>query len=525
MCAQAKKFKLCRWSGALVWIGLATLIAVAAVVMVVLGGNLPVGIRSGVLFYLPLLWAALILTPAISAVAPVLEVMARRLSCRLIMLVLTVFYALLGLYWTQSIGAHSGDEGHYLVQAESLYEDGDLDIRDNLERGIGAEAVDRIGRDTFHVSPFSRGAHWYSFHAAGLPLILAPFVPGGAVARHLVLGLIVALTVCAVWRLCRRAGASIGAAFFVGAGFFGSLYGMVYAVRCLPEMLGACLIAWLCWAICVQADWPWRSALVGAFCCALLPWAYLRFYPAALLGVFLYVLFGLRAFESGLRRSLRLLCFVFLSAGGILYYHYIQNLMYDGGWAHPVGDVLFSHPRGLWLIFTNPHAGLLNVFPLAIGLVAAAIAFPLVAPTQRRMAFVVSAFFGVIWLTSCSGFNYFGGATLGGRFLFAVLPLLLPGLAVLWDHVAGPARFWLVFLALVSVALGVLELIYLPQLGKTFVFPYQGLPVVAPLLEGLPQPFGGMVPAVLAGLLTLGLFGLCRRRSSVVFVLEKERRL
>lgn len=482
-----------------------------------IGGKLPPALRAGMLFYLPLFLTAWLLLPAISRATPFFERMAARIPAGTAVGLLTIVFALTGLYWTWASGAHSGDEGHYLILTESLHADGDLDIRNNLENEIGADTVSKLGHSTFHISPFSRGSHWHSLHPAGLPLLLAPVAPGGVVARHLVLGLIAGLAACAVWRLCRRAGASITASFMVTAGFFGSLYGIVYASRCLPEMLGAGLIAWLCWCVLAQEDYPWRSAILAGFCCAFMPWAHLRFYPPALLGVLFYGIAGARAPESPARKTVRLCLFSCIGIGGLIFHQYIQNLMYDGGAAHAVSDVLFSYPPGLWLVFTN-EVGLFNVFPLAIGLIAATITWPFVSAARRGMAFVLGAMFGAVWLTSCGGANYFGGATLGGRFLLAVIPLLLPAAAVLWDRASEPARWWLLLLTLVSIGLGIIELIYLPKLGRSFAFPYRELSVVAPLLTGLPTPFCGGLHALVVGVLTLGALGLRRRLPAAVTV-------
>jgi len=478
--------------------------------------SLPPPLKAGFIFYLPVFVAACVLAPRLALPMPFLERMAGRLRPWMGISVLTIIFMLTGLYWTFTGGAHSGDEGHYLIQAESLHAEGDLDIRNNLENEMGSETVAQLGRYIFHVSPFSRGNHWHSFHPAGLPILLAPLVPGGAAARHFLLGLITALTAFGAWRLCRRAGGTATASALAIAGFFGSLYGVVYASRCLPEMLGACLLVWLCWSVLAQADFPWRSAFLGGLSCAYLPWAHLRFYPLALLGILFYGMFCAGTPEYPARKIRRIIIFLFISIGGILFHKHIQNLMYEGGSAYAVSDVLFSHTEGLWHVFTD-DVGLLNVFPLAAGLIAANIILTFVAQKSgRRMAIVFGGMFGTAWLTSCGGGNYGGGAALGGRFLLAVMPLLLPAAAALWHRISGPARWWLLLLALVSIALCLMELICLPKLGRSFAFPYRELPLVAPLLSGLPTPFCGTAHAAVIGILTLCLLAVRRNLPAAV---------
>jgi hypothetical protein len=248
-----------------------------------------------------------------------------------------------------------------------------------------------------------------------------------------------------------------------------------------------------------------------------MPGAHLRFYPPALLGVLFYALAGRHCREGGGRKLIRLLIFSGLAIGGLVFHQMMQERLYEGGSAHAASDILFSCPPGLLFVFTK-KTGLLNVFPLGVGLIAAACIWLFVPRQRRGMALVFAAMFGAVWLTSCGGENYFGGATLGGRFLFAVMPLFLPAAAVIWDRAAGPARWWLLVLAVSSIGLALLELIYLPQLGRSFIFPYNALPVAAPLLAGLPTPFCGTWHALAVGLLTLGALGARRRAPAVVFV-------
>jgi len=98
-------------------------------------------LTAGTYFYLPIFLIAIILPRVIPFAKPVLERLALRIQPWIAIGLLTVFFTMTGLYWTFASGAHSGDEGHYLIQAVSLYEDGDLDIRNNLENEIGAEKV------------------------------------------------------------------------------------------------------------------------------------------------------------------------------------------------------------------------------------------------------------------------------------------------------------------------------------------------------------------------------------------------
>jgi hypothetical protein len=152
-----------------------------------------------------------------------------------------VFFTVVGWHFSKLAGEHSGDEGHYLVQAESLYKEHDLDLGNNLKRdGSGGIQYRR-----HHVSPTSRDGHIYSWHPFGLSLLLWPAMGAGLFARHVVLGAIAALGVAGMLALAVVCRARAAGAFFVtGLVALSPLWAM-YSFRALPEVLGAALLLWL----------------------------------------------------------------------------------------------------------------------------------------------------------------------------------------------------------------------------------------------------------------------------------------
>ncbi|MDP2990004.1 MAG: hypothetical protein Q8O57_05510, partial [Kiritimatiellota bacterium] len=91
----------------------------------------------------------------------------------------------------------------------------------------------------------------------------------------------------------------------------------------------------------------------------------------------------------------------------------------------------------------------------------------------------------------------------------------LPATAALWDRVTPAARWWLVFLALISIALCGLELLKLPALERSFAFPFCDLPVVILVLQGLQYPFCGPVHALVLLLMTILLISLLAARLAI----------
>jgi hypothetical protein len=252
-----------------------------------------------------------------------------------------VFYALVGWYFTISMVKPPGDTGHYLVQTESLYRDHDLDLRNNL--GVKAEK----NPQSMHISSFSRAGHLYSWHSFGLPLLLAPFVPGGPPARHLVLGLFAGLCCAGLWELCRLFGARTHWSLTALLLFALSRYWGIYSSLTLPEVAGAALTAWGLVAILRQRLRPWGSGWVCVACCAYLPWLHTRFLPVSIALVGVYILFGLLQGDPWRRALLRLGVVTVAYVVALAAFFAFHVTVFTGGLPLPRG-LFFAYPLGMW---------------------------------------------------------------------------------------------------------------------------------------------------------------------------------
>jgi hypothetical protein len=404
----------------------------------------------------------------------------------------SIFYWATGMAYTHWCGEHAGDEGHYLIQVASLYQDGDLDIRNQYEDMLGDQRDFYIEHNLLdhrlHVSPASRDGRWYSYHTPGLSLLAFWTYPFGLWARHLVLALVAGFGVGGLYVLCRLAGARHRASMVVLLLYMASLYAVVYASRFLPEMLGAALMAWLMVAVMMQKTRPGIAVVPAAMMVSALPWAHLRFLPMAGLGFGFFGLYGLFVRERWVKKVARLAAFTCLAGGGLLLFLYGQHRFFEGGYSHPVGALFMSHPQGIWQIFTR-HPGLADVFPFVVVLIPAGFLGWRLPRAHGSLLLMLAVVFLVTWIITCSGKNFAGGATLAGRFLVAVTPLLLPSAALLWMHAGRCARVWMVWLALLSAALTVIQFILLPELGRAFACPFDTVPVVARLFWGWHPPW------------------------------------
>lgn len=450
-------------------------------------GRIPAVITGTALFAIPVLSAALVLQRAL---APVVARDARPRAWATwaggLFLVGWAGYAGLGWYYSATIGPHSGDEGHYIIQAESLHRDGDLDIRNDLERWAGPDVQSRFTPDYLHISPSARGGHWYSWHPFGLSLLLAPAMGWGHAGLHLVLGLIAGAGLAGMLLLCRRAGAPLGASAAAVLLFGLSHYWCAHAARAYPEVLGAALLAWAGWAVLAQEDRPWLATLVAAACCSYLPWAHTRFVPAAGLAA---GLFGLRclAGPAAWRAKLaRASAFGLLCAAGAALYLAVYRSMFEGGRSYPMEAFLFSYPPGAWYAISDA-CGIVAILPLALWMLAAHAYAGARGSGLRRPAIASFAIFAATLVTCCAHPVFTGGESISGRFLLIVAPALLPVTAAVLARANPAARLAFLVLGGVSVAY---TLIVTPSLlDMPFNRPATQIPECLPRFRGLVDPF------------------------------------
>jgi hypothetical protein len=101
------------------------------------------------------------------------------------------FHLVLGLHYAANLRV-SGDEPHYLLMAQSLWREGDLDLRDNLAREEYREYTP--GPIAPHWGAPRRDGRPFPAHSPGLPFLLAPFY---AVWGRL--GCVAVLSLLAAW--------------------------------------------------------------------------------------------------------------------------------------------------------------------------------------------------------------------------------------------------------------------------------------------------------------------------------------
>jgi hypothetical protein len=128
--------------------------------------------------------------------------------------ILTALFASLASYFVPRMDA-SGDEPHYLIMAQSLWREGDLDLRDNYAREDWREF--RGGPTEPHYAAPRKDGRPFPGHSPGLPFILAPvYAVGGRLACAILLGAMVAGVGAIAFHIAVLEGLSTTAALVAG---------------------------------------------------------------------------------------------------------------------------------------------------------------------------------------------------------------------------------------------------------------------------------------------------------------------
>ena len=214
----------------------------------------------------------------------VAQLTARRLAIAIG--VLTVLIVGAGAVRLTSTGLYpAGDEPHYLVIAQSLWRDGDLQIENNHNRRDYREHYPRELEPHY----LTRGADGeiYSIHPVGMPVVMAPvYAAGGYRAVVVAFILMAGLAAAIMWRTTLAATNALGATTFAWAAVVATTPFFFNAFAIYPEVPAALAVA-VAIALTFMppatiAHWVW----IGVACAAL-PWLSTKYAPmsAALVAV------------------------------------------------------------------------------------------------------------------------------------------------------------------------------------------------------------------------------------------------
>jgi hypothetical protein len=438
-----------------------------------------------------------------------------------------LFLVLFGAYLA-TLGLHAfresdygGDEPHYLLAAESLVDDGDIDLTDDYRErayaGFYPYPLDRHGEPT--------NGRLYEPHGVGFPLLIAPaYAIGGAHGVEIFLALIAALAVALAYRLALRVVPdpwAIGAAAAAGL----SPPFLAYGTAVYPELTaGACLAGAALLALRLDAR-PGRREAFGCFALlAALPWLGTKFIPAGLVIGW----FAVRPLWRAHRRTLAVGA-VELALFSVALFVGTNEALYDsptpyGADTESPTDV--STPAGyverayrLVALFIDRDYGLLRwapLFALAFGGLwwlwhshreRVARAVPAVRDIELAAA-ICAAALGVQLLVAAFVAPTMFGFWFPSRHLLAGLPLTVPLVALGLRHAPRVGTV----LALLTLVASVWLYVEVRWGGGTLVTDRPDAPF-GPLTDALPFFDGSIWPNVLAGAIGAALLVLAAREA------------
>jgi len=358
---------------------------------------------------------------------------------------LSVLFSSLAAYFVPRMEP-SGDEPHYLVMAQSLWREHDLDLRDNYQREDWREF--RNGPTTPHYAAPRKDGRPFPGHAPGLPFVLAPvYAWGGRLACACLLSLMVAGAGALTFFAAVREGRSKEAALLGGVLGAGPPLA-AFALHIYTEAAAALLVL----SAYVLLRYGPRSAgsgLAAVLACAL-PFLHPRMAVAA-------VAIALVAFIFRERTSL--FAFVTVSVAGLLGYGLFWMSVFGtptglGAYGGVPEDAAFNPLQALVGLLVDRTYGILPIAPAFLALAALWFRSPgeeesrgLRAEWILVAALVLPVLFWRMW---------WGGQSPPARLIAPMTPFLALWMARSWDGtssaiarriiVAASAWSWALFL-------------------------------------------------------------------------------
>jgi len=336
-----------------------------------------------------------------------------------------VFFILVGRFLPGPAGPQ-GDEPHYLLIAESLLRDGDVDLKNQFDERAFSKFTSADLQP--HTAPRSPKDRIYAIHTPGLSAFIAPgYAVFGFTGARAMVSLAMAATVGLLFFVARSLlGAAGGNCVFLLATFASPL--PIYANSVFPDSVAPLAVAAA--LSCLVSPRPAFVALTSVTL-ASLPWMHPRFLPlAALLGLAVSMRGGfspgrVAAVFGPLAISVGLLLAHFRSLFGSA----SLSAAYGPGFASDVS--LTRIPWGGLALILDRQFGLLLFAPVLLLGLAGAVGL---WKKDRTIAGLAMAAAGVALAIGGAFSMWWGGASAPARFLIGSTPALLLLCGASWEE-------------------------------------------------------------------------------------------
>ncbi|MEO5762115.1 MAG: hypothetical protein ABIR28_07370 [Vicinamibacteria bacterium] len=383
------------------------------------------GMASGLLFFSDFTMILLL--------AMLLSVASRDLIGQITVGYVSVFLISLGFFvfvgrYVPGAAGPQGDEPHYLLIAESLIIDGDVDLKNQFDERAFTKFTSANLQP--HTAPRSPAGTLYAIHTPGLSALIAPgYALGGFMGARAVLSTLMAGVVTLLFFVTKRLFDAATARFaFVLATFASPL--PIYANSLFPDSAATLPVA--ATLACMVSRRPEFLALASASI-AFLPWLHPRFLPLA------FVLAIAVATRHGLSWARMATAFVpmLLSLAALLI-HFNKvfgsatlSAAYGPGFSTDVS--MRRIPWGASGLMMDRQFGLLLFAPvLLLGLFGVAFLWK----RDRAMTAVAVSAMATLLGVGSAFTMWWGGASAPTRFLIGATPALLLLCAARWHAVS-----------------------------------------------------------------------------------------
>ena len=335
----------------------------------------------------------------------------------LIFIFVWAVFFLAGLKWNPH-QRPTGDEPHYLIIAQSLIKDHDLDLKNNYEQKDYRKwgyPIEDFGQG--HVSVNSIPPYQYSVHNIGWPLIFAPFLAlDGRNGITFLTSFLTALLFLNIFLLVKKVtqNSRVGLIIAIVTGF--SVPVIIYATQIFSEIFTALLVLYVFRKVIDKSE-NLIGQILPILAISFLPWIHVKYLLISLVLLILWVINNWRAKKRLFLTTIYIISLLIL---GYLFKHWYgsfsPNAQYPSVLAYD-----FKHlGQGILALFMDRTFGILAYAPVYFMALAGLYFLYL---ENKLLTLKLSVVFLSLFLVQAVNAPMIGWAP-AGRFLVTVLSLL-----------------------------------------------------------------------------------------------------
>lgn len=330
----------------------------------------------------------------------------------------------------------TGDEPHYLIIAQSLIKDHDLDLKNNYNQkdyrawGYPIETLDA------HISVNSQNHKSYSVHSIGWPLVFLPFFAlAGRIGITFFTSLIATALVFNLYLLIRHYTKNnfVAIAISTVIGFSAPI--LTYSTQIFNEIFGALLTLYAYRKIVEKSNKPLDQFLI-MLAIAYLPWVHIKYLFLSLVLLISYLITNFK----NKKIFWGIIYLLSISVLGYFLHHFYGSFSPNAQYPSSFSFNFLKIGQGALGLLLDRTFGLLSLTPVYFFSLAG---FYFLYQKDHRVFWLTLIIFLSLFLVQAAGATAIGWAP-AGRFLVVFLPLLVLPITEYYIHFQrwGKIIFW-----------------------------------------------------------------------------------